>query len=533
MIKTFIKNQKKQIFQYTLLFFILFGLIFFFISSLLQYKLNESKRKEILSGEQRLIDVEKKTIENKINKITSDLLYLSDCFLMYDKGDGNYSEIQKQWLAYSNRKTSYDQLRFIDMDGNEVVRINYEQDGAVLVDKADLQNKKDRNYFTDTIKLSKNQMYISVLDLNVENNIVEEPANPMLRVSMPYYDQDGKAKGIIILNYSANDMLEQVKGVSSTGNGDIFMLNEDGYWIYDSENSSNEWAFMYEDKLDRNFRVKYPTEWEVIQSKKDGFLISNSGMFVYSNIITSQMFDIDNAQYSIVLGAGDWTLVSYISSDTQNGKLYTDSLGLKLLGTAKTNAIWYMFIFLIAMVIAILISINQNERQRIKYFSEYDVMTGVYNRRAGFEKLNQLYKNMSKKDCVISICFLDINGLKEVNDALGHEAGDELILSVANGIKKSIRNNDFITRLGGDEFLIIFEGLNEKDAEEIWERIIHEYAIVNEKENRKYLISVSHGIETFRCDSNEYIDSIVNHADEKMYDEKRRIKKDLKVLRDV
>ena len=197
----------------------------------------------------------------------------------------------------------------------------------------------------------------------------------------------------------------------------------------------------------------------------------------------------------------------------------------------KNSYYLYIFMLLISIIISVLVAINKNEKDEIKYFSEYDVMTGVYNRRAGFEKLSQLYKNIGKVNCVISICFIDINGLKEVNDALGHEAGDELILSVIAGIKKNIRNLDFVARLGGDEFLIIFEGLNESEAEEVWKRIIKEYKEVNKTENRRYLISASHGIEVFGCDSNQFIDEIVNKADEKMYNEKREIKKNLKVLR--
>ena len=97
----------------------------------------------------------------------------------------------------------------------------------------------------------------------------------------------------------------------------------------------------------------------------------------------------------------------------------------------------------------------------------------------------------------------------------------------------ALSKHDFVARLGGDEFLIIFEGLDENQSEEIWTRIVDNYNNVNETGSRKYLISVSHGIESFRCDSNQYIDAIVNRADEKMYSEKRQIKKDLKVLRNI
>ncbi|MDD3186485.1 MAG: GGDEF domain-containing protein [Anaerostipes sp.] len=100
-------------------------------------------------------------------------------------------------------------------------------------------------------------------------------------------------------------------------------------------------------------------------------------------------------------------------------------------------------------------------------------------------------------------------------------------------MSQNIRNHDFVARLGGDEFLIIFEGLNESKSEEIWGRIIKEYNEINDTEKRKYIISVSHGIEVFNCDSNQFIDEIVNSADEKMYNEKREIKKNLNVLRQL
>lgn len=533
MIINVIKKQKRVLIQYSLGLFLVLGLAILIVTSLLQYKINEVKKSELLKSEQNIVGVENTIIFNKINRISGDLLYVADCLRLNDKGTKDYKEAEKQWIAFSNRKTLYDQIRFIDVEGNEVIRVNYNQRGAVLVDKDDLQNKKDRYYFTDTINLKESEIYISKLDLNIENSAIEEPIKPMIRISMPYYDSEGELQGIVILNYLANDLLNQIEKVASTSNGKFFLLNADGYWIYDSKNPENSWSFMYDNKKDISFSNKYKTEWDAIQSKDSGNLINENGVFVYSKVITSKTFVLDNTGYSFVLGSGDLTLVSYMSSDSDNGKLFTQSFLLSELMIIKNSYYLYIFTLLISIIISVLVAINKNEKDEIKYFSEYDVMTGVYNRRAGFEKLSRLYKNTGRENCIISVCFIDINGLKEVNDALGHEAGDELILSVIAGIKNNIRNHDFVARLGGDEFLIIFEGLNESKSEEIWERIIKEYNEVNDTKNRRYLISVSHGIEVFKCDSNQFIDEIINHADEKMYNEKREIKKNLKVIRTI
>ncbi|AFA48566.1 hypothetical protein Awo_c17860 [Acetobacterium woodii DSM 1030] len=119
-----------------------------------------------------------------------------------------------------------------------------------------------------------------------------------------------------------------------------------------------------------------------------------------------------------------------------------------------------------------------------------------------------------------------------MNDHLGHDAGDELILMIATVIKNNIRENDFVARLGSDEFLIIFEGLDEAASELVWQRIVREFEQINQNDKRLYIISVSHGIEAFIGGSNEYIDTVINLADEKMYREKKVLKKDLQIIRE-
>ena len=282
-----LRKQKRVVIQYTVGLFLMFGLAILIVSSLLQFKINEVKKSELLKGEQNIVGVENAIIFNKINRISGDLLYVADCLRLNDNGTADYKEVEKQWIAFSNRKTLYDQIRFIDVEGNEVIRINYDQNGANLVNKDNLQNKKDRYYFTDTINLKENEIYISKLDLNIENNAIEEPIKPMLRISMPYYDSKGVLKGIIILNYLANDLLNQIEKVATTSNGNLFLLNADGYWIYDSKNPENDWSFMYEDKTDISFINKFKVEWDTIQSKDSGYLINENGVFIFSKAITS------------------------------------------------------------------------------------------------------------------------------------------------------------------------------------------------------------------------------------------------------
>ncbi len=117
---------------------------------------------------------------------------------------------------------------------------------------------------------------------------------------------------------------------------------------------------------------------------------------------------------------------------------------------------------------------------------------------------------------------VDINGLKKVNDTIGHEAGDELILTVTQVIKKIIRDTDDIFRFGGDEFIILFNNSDYENAEGIWSRVVERFEQINREENRSYLVSASHGIVDTAALKDKTSDEMIKMADMKMYQEKKK-----------
>jgi diguanylate cyclase (GGDEF)-like protein len=530
MFRTVFGEMKKTFYKASLLVFAILFLLVFGITTFVTYNVNRATQSKLLSNEETLLNAEHTVLSARLNKITGDLIFIRESLRLNEGAELGYDELEQEWVAFSNSRQIYDQIRFIDAEGNEVIRVNYSKDGAVSVGPEGLQNKKDRYYFTDTISLEKNQIYVSKLDLNVENNQIEEPIKPMLRISIPYYDSSNQLKGIVILNYLAEDMINYIRLFSSSSSGDVFSLNSDGYWLYNRAEPDKQWAFMYDGKENVSFASEFPSVWAAIQSGGNGQLIYPDGVFLYSKIVTSDEFAQAHSNYQFTLGSGDWSLVSYLPSSSQNGKLFTQSFWQFLLGVFADNYPYYLLLLPIALAIAFLVALNESEQRQVKYFSEFDAMTGVYNRRAGLEKIEKLLA--SSKSCSTNcICFIDINGLKEVNDTLGHEAGDALIKTVVEGIKRNTRESDFISRLGGDEFLIIFEGLAIDQAEEVWSRITQYFSKINETGAYRYLVSVSHGIEEFDCGMQRQIDRVINIADEKMYREKIQIKKTLKVIR--
>ena len=123
MIKVLSKQQKGFI-QYAILIFLLLSLLTLFFTSFLHIKLDEAKKSEVLSREKNLVLAEDTIISNRIHRISGDLMFVADCLRLSDNGDGTSSDVQKHLIAFSNRKAIYNQIRFIDTDGNEIIRVN-------------------------------------------------------------------------------------------------------------------------------------------------------------------------------------------------------------------------------------------------------------------------------------------------------------------------------------------------------------------------------------------------------------------------
>ena len=526
--------SKVRMLKYLIAVFLILSIVYLGISLEVEYNKRQIQRQELLSRDAYFIQTIETLFATRMSRVISDLVFIRDSFrITADSGSdtSRFAELQAQWLAFANAKKLYDQIRFLNIEGDEIIRVNYGAQGATLAPPDQLQNKKDRYYFTDTVGLPENQIYISCMDLNVENGRIETPVKPMMRLATPTYNRGGKQTGIIVLNYLGNNLLDLLRTVQSGAVGKISLLNEDGYWLYNSSDSSREWAFMYADRVNDSFSRQYPAEWAAMKQGTSGSLETDNGIFLYGRMFAGKVYAEDSSGLPITLGTGDWLTVSQISPDSEEGLRIGLSLWPMTLALLRDQFYVYIMILFISLVIAALMSIARTEQDSIRFFSEYDVMTGALNRRAGMSRIQKTYVANPDRRCHISICFADINGLKEVNDTLGHDAGDELIRSVAEIIRRTIRENDMLIRLGGDEFLIVFEGLDEDACEAVWGRIADGYDAVNRTENRPYLISVSHGIEPFRCSTDQIIDTALIRADEKMYREKRILKSNLSVIR--
>jgi hypothetical protein len=191
--------------------------------------------------------------------------------------------LRHEYISFSSRKGVYDQIRLLDKDGMEVIRVDYKDGEAISTPPSELQNKGSRYYFKDTIKLGLGDIFVSQLDLNVENGEVQVPRKPVMRIGTPVFDGNRRKVGIVLLNYLGAEFLGNIKRNHIGSLSELLVLNREGYYLI-AHRTDDEWGFMYEDKADRRFQNAYPGVWKKILQEKDGQIYSGDGLFTFATI---------------------------------------------------------------------------------------------------------------------------------------------------------------------------------------------------------------------------------------------------------
>lgn len=159
--------------------------------------------------------------------------------------------------------------------------------------------------------------------------------------------------------------------------------------------------------------------------------------------------------------------------------------------------------------------------ERIWHSAHHDQLTGLPNRRLFLDRLEQEIKHAKRRNLPLFVLFMDLDGFKEVNDSLGHEAGDLLLCDVAERLTDCVREDDTVARLGGDEFTVILTGVkHRKDAELVAHTIIDTLAKPFLTSQEPVRIFVSIGISFYPRDATSPL-ALLEAADQAMYRAKR------------
>ena len=163
------------------------------------------------------------------------------------------------------------------------------------------------------------------------------------------------------------------------------------------------------------------------------------------------------------------------------------------------------------------ITARKNAEERVVHMAHYDPLTDLPNRVLFQDRFSHSIEIAKRKKEKIALAFIDIDGFKKVNDTKGHPIGDKLLIELGKKIVSCVRNSDTVSRLGGDEFTIIFENLSKADSvvpmcENILEELRKEVII----DGQAIFVSASIGVSVYPDDGQD-IHKLIQHADTAMY----------------
>ena len=199
-------------------------------------------------------------------------------------------------------------------------------------------------------------------------------------------------------------------------------------------------------------------------------------------------------------------------------------LNLPLLISTGTTTL-----FSLALLLMFLSGHYQREKQRkaneirLHHMVMHDALTGLPNRTLLADRFNQASARAQRHNTSFSIVFLDLNKFKKVNDSFGHETGDKLLKTLGSLLKQCIRAEDTLSRISGDEFVIILEDTPYEKAEHVCRKIQARLEKPVNIGGVEMTISVSHGIATYSKDG-KTMSELIRKADERMYKAKERAK---------
>ncbi len=470
------------------------------------------------------VRVEGNIIDDIFEEIISDLQVLSQQPTLHSfltQGQDQFLKIvEQEYLILSQAKKDYDQIRFLDARGMEVVRVDYNRGNPTVVPKTKLQNKFKRYYFADTFALGRGKIFISPLDLNIEHGQIEKPLKPMIRFGIVVFDKNGEKRGIVLLNYLGANLLKKLEQASEAMYGQPLLINRDGYWLLGPQ-SDDAWGFMLDNRKDKKLPTQFPLSASAITNKTEGQLINNEGMFSFTTIYplkrgqqSSTGADKAFAQSDKQISADQyhWKLVSHINRNELDGYSFDLLFNLSLLG-----ATLFLLTALASWLIAGSITRKRLHRAELFHMAHFDTLTGLPNRTLYYDRLNQTFESSKRHRRRFAILYVDLDDFKQVNDTMGHSAGDMVLKTVSRRMLDIVRKSDTVGRMGGDEFMIILNDISQADdAEMVAQKLLSTLTIPVDIGEQKATVGACIGLAVFPNDSEDK-DTLIKMADEAMY----------------
>ncbi len=217
--------------------------------------------------------------------------------------------------------------------------------------------------------------------------------------------------------------------------------------------------------------------------------------------------------WAAVAEKGSWQ--GEVLARRKGGDLFPKRLSVTTVRGAKGQVTNYIGLF------SDITALKRSE-QRLEFLANYDAVTGLPNRRLLVDRLAEALAAASASGRVVGVLFVDLDGFKVINDTLGHDAGDQLLATMAARLTATVRESDTVARLGGDEFVIVLSQLSGRDAaDKVAGKVLAALRRPAAVSDREVVVTASIGVALGPSEGGD-ADSLLRSADQAMYGVKQR-----------
>ena len=341
----------------------------------------------------------------------------------------------------------------------------------------------------------------SLLQVQNEANIdlARAFSNSIWKKYVKFFDESSNIPNDELINQSeiielAYDLKRQMKGVRVVK---IKIYNKNGLTVFSTEASQ-----IGEDKS------KNPGFMSAMQGKVINEITFRNKFNAFDmiiedrNLLASYIPVRYGPKNEIVAVFELYSDITTLLNEIDNAELRTVALGSFLM------LVLYAFLLIYVRRADLIIQKHENKEkrlhdERIKYLSENDQLTGLPNRQFLINQLDKLFERTKDNLSKVVLLFIDIHRFKLLNDSLGQDAGDKILLEMVSRITQIVRNNSLIARVGPDEFVITLTDVSQHKIEKIINRLIQDLTASYSINNKVANLSISIGIAYYPDDAND------------------------------
>ncbi|NDV19724.1 hypothetical protein GO013_09860 [Pseudodesulfovibrio sp. JC047] len=367
--------------------------------------------------------------------------------------------LARNLLFFSLDKKTYDNIRYLDKDGMELFRIDYQEGNPSIADKQTLQDRSEAYYHKGSRKLKVGEVYISALDLETKIASCKQCPKPIMRIAAPLFDADGTRHGVVMLNYFGNHLCRIMELGAEEASGKPILLNDKGYWLR-SNDENEEWGFMREDGHGLTFQSRFPDEWTQVTHMDDGQLRTENGLFTFATIDPGE-FISELAGIQITSDAGKWIFMVHDPADKLTGphRAYQKKLLMILipLSLLMMGGIFCICMFRLTNKQAQLDIIAQQKSYTRFVPKEFLALLG----KGRYRDL-ALESHADHEMCVL---FSDIRSYTKLAENMTHLEVIQFLNAYFQTVNEPIEHNDgFVDSFHGDALLALFKDGNAEGA---------------------------------------------------------------------